>query len=152
MKGFICLILAGIIIDCAQAQLLSTPTPTWKVTLKVVDDAAQPVSGAKVVVGYMFTNQITGLTDRNGVFVASHRDKSFGLGFLVTKEGYYMTRREYEMGWAYQYDKNKAKWNPMETIVLRKFGNPIPMYARRKESGMELQKEDEPIGLSLIHI
>ena len=120
----------------------------WKVTLKIVDDAGNPVAGAKAVVGYLFTNQIVGLSDTNGLFTASHTDKSFGLVFLASKEGYYSFRQNYDMGFDYQY--NEAKWNPTQTIVLRKIGNPIPMYARRKESGMMLQREGEPMGFDLI--
>ena len=133
--------------NCAQAQMQNIPTPEWRVTLKVVDDVDNPVVGAKAVVGYHFTNQIVGLTDTNGIFTASHRDKSSGLGFLVTKDGYYQTRQEYEMGF-FPEQYNEAKWNPTKTIILRKYGNPIPMYAKRQE--MKFPKLDESVGFDMM--
>lgn len=145
MKRIACLILGVIAASCAHAQLSNAPTPEWKVTLKIVDDNGKPVADAKTVVGYG-TNHITGLTDTNGIFFASHRDKSYSLGFLVTKDGYYLTRQTYDLGWAYQY--NEAKWNPTKTIVLRKIGNPISMYAKRQE--MKFPKLDEPVAFDLM--
>jgi len=139
------LIVFAFAITFAHAQLSNAPTPEWKVTLKIVDDNGKPVADAKTVVGYG-TNHITGLTDTNGIFFASHRDKSYSLGFLVTKDGYYLTRQTYDLGWAYQY--NEAKWNPTETIVLRKIGNPISMYAKRQE--MKFPKLDEPVAFDLM--
>ena len=102
MKTILLLSLFAVAVGCAQAQPMNIPTPEWKVTLKVVDDDGNPVAGAKATV--VSTNQITGLTDTNGVFVASHRDKSFALAFDVKKDGYYSFWQRYEMGWANQYD------------------------------------------------
>jgi hypothetical protein len=133
--------------SCANAQLSTAPTPEWKVTLKVVDDVGNPVANAKADVGYG-TDHITGLTDTNGMFVASHRDKSYALGFLVTKDGYYTTRQEYEMGWAYQYKTNKAKWNPTIEVLLKKVIKPIPMYARRAQ--IEIPAVDKAVGFDLM--
>jgi hypothetical protein len=131
---------------CIHAQLTGAPTPEWKVTFKVVDEAGDRLAGVKVVVGYMGTNQISGLTDTNGIFVASHRDKSYTLGFDITKESFYATHQEYELGWAYQYAYEK--WNPFRTIVLRKVGNTIPMYTKRQE--VKFPKLNEPIGFDLM--
>ena len=132
--------------NCIYAQVTTVLTPIWKATLKVVDDDGNSVAGAKAVVGYLFTNQIVGLTDTNGIFIASHRDKSFGLGFVVTKNGYYQTRQEYDMGFSEQY--NEAKWHPTLTMVLRKIGNPIPMYAKRQE--MKFPNLDVATGFDLM--
>jgi hypothetical protein len=82
----------------------------WSATLKVVDEAGQAVANAETWVGYMSTNKAIGLTDSNGVFVASHRDRSFGLVFYASKVGYYPFREEYELGFPSQY--MQAKWNP----------------------------------------
>jgi hypothetical protein len=131
--------------SCAIGQLLTAPTPTWKVTLKVVDDDGYPVAGAKAIVGFMGINHIDGLTDTEGIFKASHRDKSFGLGFDIIKNGYYKSHEVYDMGWSYQY--NEAKWNPTITVILRKIIKPIPMYAKVEE--MTVQQEDKPMGFDL---
>jgi hypothetical protein len=131
--------------SCVYAQMSTAPTPTWKATLKVVDETGQPVAGATAIVDYNEEDQMTGLTDTNGIFIASHTDKSFGLAFLASKEGYYSFRQNYDMGFDYQY--NFAKWNPTQIIILRKIGNPIPMYA--KQAHAKFQQEDKPMGFDL---
>jgi len=145
MKTILIFIFFTATICCAKAQLSTAPTPTWRVTFKVVDDAGQPVAGAEASVGHSGTNQIVGLTDTNGVFVASHKDKSFGLGFIVKKKGYYSFRQSYEMGWAYQY--NQAKWNPTVQVLLNRIINPTPMYARSVNLGLPVF--DTPAGFDL---
>jgi hypothetical protein len=141
MKTIISLIITVVAIGCSQAQLSTAPTPKWKVTLKVVDDTGKPVANAKASVGDG-SNQITGFTDTNGIFIASHRDKSYGLGFSVTKDVFYTTRQTYEMGWAYQY--NEAKWNPTIDIVLNRIVKPISMYAKSVNLSMPIF--DKPAG------
>ena len=69
MKTATLLIILLTIVGCVQAQPTNIPTPEWKVTLKVVDDAGNPVADAKATV--ISTNQIAGLTDTNGLFIAS---------------------------------------------------------------------------------
>jgi len=120
----------------------------WRVTLKVVDEAGQPIAGAKAGIGY-FTNSIgtaiRGLTDTNGIFLASHDAYSGELGFAAEKKGYYPTRKpSYDLGFTY----DPARWNPTITLVLKKIGDPIPMYAKREE--MKCPTEDEPIGFDLM--
>ena len=91
MKTSICLILT-IIATTAFAQ---TSLHKWKVTLKVVDEVGQPVVGAKAGVGYFSKSlpaSIDGLTDTNGIFMASHSAHSGLLGFVAEKAGYYTTR------------------------------------------------------------
>lgn len=134
--------------NCVHAQLSTAPTPTWKVTLKVVDDAGNPVAGAKATIGNVATNQVTGLTDTNGIFIASHHDKSYGLGFIVTKEGYYRTWQTYDIGWAYQYKEHPERWNPTIDIILKRMIKPIPMYA--KEVRTHVPDLDKPVGYDLM--
>lgn len=122
----------------------------WSVTFKVADDAGQPVGAAKVDVGYMQTKQIEGLTDSNGVFVASHKDKAFELGFFVTKEGYYSDYLHYDLYMPGQFDEQKvaANRNSTQIMILRRIGKPIPMYSKRVE--IKLQQEDRPMGFDLM--
>jgi hypothetical protein len=142
MKKIVCLIFAGIAIRaCAQIE---PPKHDWNVTLKVVDETGQPVEAAKTWVCYLLTNQIAGLTDTNGVFVASHHDGSENLAFQIKKLKYYSCWIEYHMGRNYKPER----WNPTQTIVLRKIGNPISMYAKRHE--MKFPKLDEPVGFDLM--
>jgi hypothetical protein len=146
MKKIICLIFVGITLGCAQAQLLTAHANKWKATLKVVDETGKPVAGATATVDYLEDSQFTGLTDTNGIFIASHRDKTFALAFDVKKDGYYPFWQRYEMGFDYQY--KEAKWNPTETIVLEKIGKPIPMYARNSQ--IEIPEINKPIGFDLV--
>lgn len=142
MKKTLRLIIAGIAISaCAQIE---PPKHDWNVTLKVVDDTGQPVGFANTWVYFLLTNQIAGLTDTNGVFVATHYDGSENLAFQIKKLNYYSVWIDYHMGRNY----TPEKWNPTKTIVLRKIGNPIPMYAKRQE--MKFPTLNEPVGFDLM--
>lgn len=147
MKNVICLILTSITINCACAQT-TLPEYEWKVTLKVVDEAGQPVAGAKAGVGY-YTNSvgtaIKGLTDTNGIFKVSRRAHSGILGFSAEKAGYYPTREpSYELGFTY----DPVTWNSTHTLVLKKIGQPVPMYARNAR--IEIPDVNKSIGFDLV--
>jgi hypothetical protein len=146
MKTITFLSICAIATNCVHAQLSTAPTPTWKVTLKVVDETGLPVINANAVVDYQSNDQFSGLTDTNGIFVASHKDKSYALAFDVKKDGYYSVWQRYEMGWAYQY--NEAKWNPTIEIVLKRIIKPIPMYAKRIDA--EPPTNGKPVGYDLM--
>jgi hypothetical protein len=123
----------------AQAQ----PAHEWNATVKVLDDTGQPVIGADVKVNYL-TSQLVGLTDNDGKFAASHVDPSAQLAFQAAKSGYYSIWSQYELGLKY----DPVKWNPTVTLVLRKIGKPIAMYAQHEET--KTPKENEPIGFDLM--
>jgi hypothetical protein len=146
MKKIICLMLIKTVVSFAYAQTMPA-NHEWKVSIKVVDEAGNPIAGAKASVGYFSKSQpasIDGLTETNGVFTASHYAFSGELGFTAEKTGYYMTiEKEYELGFPYNY----ARWNPNPVLVLKKIGNPIPMYAKRVE--VKLQQVGKPMGFDL---
>lgn len=147
MKNVICLILAGITLNYACAQT-ALPEYEWKVTLKVVDEIGQPVAGAKTGVGY-FTNSVgtstKGLTDTNGIFIVSHRAHSGILGFSAEKAGYYPTREpSYDLGFTY----DSARWNPTITLILKKIGQPIPMFAQNAQ--IQIPETGKPLGFDLV--
>ena len=127
----------------AQSQMLPHE---WSVTFNVVSEADQPIVDAQAWVGYMTTNKLTGLTDSNGVFVARHHDRSFGLALHVDKRGYYPHWERYELGFPAQYAV--AKWNPTRKIVLKSVMKPIPMYAKRVNLGVP--DFGKPIGFDLV--
>jgi hypothetical protein len=147
MNNIIYLILISIPLNCAYAQTLPTQYE-WKVTLKVVDETGQPVAGAKASVGYYSHStpaSIDGLTDTNGLFGASHSAHSGLLGFSAEKAAYYTTREpSYDLGFTY----DTVKWNPTQTIVLKKIGRPIPMYAKRLNTHVPVL--DKPMGFDLM--
>jgi hypothetical protein len=116
----------------------------WTATLKAVNEAGKPVAGVKVFVDFsVYKEPISGLTDTNGIFVASHRDASENIGIRAERKEYYPFMLEYNKG-VY----NPEKWNPSLTILLRRIGDPIPMYAKEQE--MKFPKLDEPIGFDLM--
>jgi len=144
MKTIIGLIFLDLIISLGYAQS-DLQEHQWKAKLKAIDDAGNPVAGAKIQIGYdMTTNVIVGLTDTNGMFSASHTGRSVDLEFHAEKSGYYPFSMQYHMGFYYKFDK----WNPTLTILLRKVENPVPMYAKEQE--MKFPKLDEPIGFDLL--
>lgn len=147
MKKIIWLTLAGVAVNYACAQT-TLPEHEWKVTLKVMDDNGQPVSGAKAIVGYYSNSKpasIDGLTDTNGIFTARHRARSGILGFSAEKVGYYTTREpSYELEFAY----DPVRWNPTITLVLKKIIQPIPMFA--KHLNTHVPSLDKPVGYDLM--
>ena len=87
------------------------------------------------------------MTDTNGVFAASHENTgSIDLGFRASKTGYYSTIKEHEF--IKFKDSDPTKWNPNETLVLKKIGQPIAMYAKKEET--KTPKENEPVGFDLM--
>lgn len=130
MKYYICLALMLFVASCVFAQ--TSPTNyEWKVTIKVNDENGSPVAGATAGVGYYANSMpasIDGKTDADGVFTATHsaRTDLAQLGFYVDKAGYYSIR----MGYPLEPPYDPLKWNPTKTLVLKKIGKPIAMYAR----------------------
>jgi len=145
-KIFMCLVIASLAIGAYPQTTIVKHE--WRVTVKVIDEFGQPIVGAKTSVGY-FTNSIgtaiSGLTDTNGCFLASHYASSGELGFAAEMNDYYPTRKSaYDLGFTY----DPAIWNPKILLVLKKIGSPIPMHAKREE--IKFPTEDEPIGFDLM--
>lgn len=152
MKRAICLISFSVAAACVLAQPVRE-LHQWKANFTIVDDEGNPVSGAQVTIGYDIPpppgeryaeGKISGLTDTNGMFTASHRDGAFGLGFRVEKSGYYGAWGTRGLGIEYV----PAKWNVTLTLVLKKIVNPIPMYARQVDSGPPAF--GKPVGFDLV--
>ncbi len=144
----------------AVFTLLSTGTSfafmsLAKITVKVVNEAGQPVDSAEVKIGFETRGQpeeevATGITDSKGLFSGSARCNGY-IGYKVAKPGYYMSFGKYEFSY-----KNKGiirwePWNPEVTIVLRKIENPVPMYARDTEvSRLIIPVAGKDVGFDLI--
>jgi hypothetical protein len=128
----------------------------WTATLKVVDETGQPVSGAEAWVSFYLPptadkptdngDKIKGVTDINGMFTASHTDRSEFLGFHVQSKGYYATAIEYALSFESQGDP--SIWNPDKTLVLKRMRNPIPMYAKSVDLKVPIQ--NKPVGFDLM--
>ena len=73
------------------------------VTIKARGDIDAPVPDAKVWVAYdMTTNLISGLTDTNGIYLASRFCRSIELEFHAEKEGYYPFSMQHQLGYYYK--------------------------------------------------
>ncbi len=153
---FLCLTLIMFTNGCAFGQLTKYP---WTATIKVVGEDGNPVPGADVSVQYTILppsapdqqayGEIKGLTDDNGMFSASHTDSSWTFGVNVGKAGYYTTHIGHELYQPGQFDDKTvaASRNPTFTLVLKKIGKPIAMYAKKEE--IKMPKENEPVGFDL---
>jgi hypothetical protein len=150
-------IVAVIALECVFAQPSTNPLP-WTATVKVVDESGTPVTGADVEVGYYVTpppdqtvasEKIQGLTDTNGVFTASHADRSISIGFRAARAGYYSSTAGHTLFLPGQFDEATVVANrrPTVTLLLRRIGKPIPMYAKFLNLGMPVF--DKPAGFDL---
>jgi len=148
-------ILLLVVTGCSLAQPIVFPTKPWSATVKVIGEDGQSVSNANVAVGYFlppysfsddpeYNARIVGITDTNGLFFATHKDRTGEIGFSVSKQGYYETRSSCTLR---DPMENANDRNISLILVLKKVGKPIPMYAKRQE--MKIQKEDEPLGFDL---
>lgn len=153
MKSHVYII--SIIAALSSAHAQSLDVPPWNATVKVVDDLGQPVDAAQITIGYyvapppgqtIATSSIKGETDTNGIFSSSGRTGSTDLFFGANKEGYYSAHSDYELA---ELKKNDtAKWNPTITLLLKKIGAPIPMYAKRLNT--HVPALDKPVGFDLM--
>jgi hypothetical protein len=127
---------------CAFAQLTNAPTKPWSATVNVVGEDGLPIGGANVAVAYVlppysfsddpqYNTRIVGITDTNGLFFATHNDRTGGVGFSISKEGYYETRSSRTLR---DPEENANDRDISLTLVLKKIVNPIPMYAKWVQS------------------
>jgi hypothetical protein len=140
------------VLNCVYAQ--NNPDEhEWRATAKVVDEDGAPVAKATVKVGYYTNNtsvDIEGTTDRNGILVTTHTTSTFNyieyaLSFGIEKNGYYGTRSKCDLGLPYDL----AKWNPTVTLLLKKVGKPIAMYAKQVTS-LKVPEFNKTIGYDLM--
>jgi len=139
---------------CIYGQNTTPSDPEWKATVKVVDESGLPIEGADVTISYFvkpppdesiaFAKK-TGKSDANGIFYASEHSTSIELQCSAEKSGCYRTFQTYELGFALNYDP--VKWSPHLTLLLRRIGQPIPMYAKKIHGGPPVSKQ--PVGYDL---
>lgn len=150
MKKIVCLAFAALVVNCAFAQT-KAEEHEWKITLHILDESGSPLARANAGVGF-FTHstptRIDGVTDTNGIFVATHSDtpsdSAYPLSFRIEKQGYYFTWAQIDLGQGYDL----AKWNQSVTLTLKKIGKPIAMYA--KSINTHVPAIDKPIGYDLM--
>jgi hypothetical protein len=148
------LILATAGYSFAQTNIF--PTKPWNATIKVVGEDRLPISGANVVVGYFlppyafsddpkYSDRITGMTDTNGTFFATHNDRTAEIGFSVNKEEYYETRSVRTL----RDPGDSADDRDISiTLTLKKVGKPTAMYAKRIRKNPPIL--NQPVGYDLM--
>jgi hypothetical protein len=111
-----------------------------RITARIVDESGKPIEGATVDVGIGNLrykdqlNNIVGKSDSDGKFTAESLAVAAYVQFVVSKDGYYISRMLFE---GMENDPEKVRpvgrfepWNPTVNIVLKKIGKPIPMLVR----------------------
>lgn len=122
--------------------------PVAKATIKVVDELGNPIEGAKASISFELSKVVSesGVTGSDGVFSASHRT-AIDIAFGAEKQGYYKSYGKYS------FTTSKTgrwqPWNPVFTLVLRKIGDPVPMYACQLRT-VRLPYTNKKIGFDLI--
>jgi hypothetical protein len=152
MKRLNYLFVLALMLNSACAQ----DKPAWNATIKVIDEAGQPVTGADAEMWWYVNapdntttfDKTDGLTDANGLFKTSHEaNGSIDLGFQTSKAEYYSTKIGYEL--AQLKDSDPAKWNHSVTLMLKKIGKPIAMYAKQIDS-LTFPEFNKAIGYDLV--
>jgi hypothetical protein len=153
MKHLTCIFITAFALNFAHAQV---PQPAWNATITVLDETDRPVAGANVEMSFYVKaklgesesgGNVQGLTDTNGVVLLSHPNTgSIGVAFQANKAGYYATTKGHQF--VEFKDGDPEKWNPTVTLLLKKIGQPIAMYAKKEE--IKMPKENEPVGFDLM--
>jgi hypothetical protein len=149
MKAFCFLFTLCLSTYCAFAQLGLT-NYEWKATMRVVDELGNPISGVTATIGYFTNSQpatTLGITDTNGAFSTSQAlpVSRAEVGLQADMPGYYTTSAERELG--PQYDPDQ--WTFTQTLVLKKVGKPIAMYAKKYAMALKLPEYGKPIAYDL---
>jgi hypothetical protein len=150
-----CLVLTISIATIARGQV---PLPESALTIKVVDRSGQPASGARVSIRAQDKDEKlrrVGEVDEAGNFSAQM--PSFGfLYYSAGLDGFYSSWGQFDFergsmqGDPAEWVKSRWKpWNPTVDVVLKKKGDPIPMYAKRINT-IELPVQNEPVGFDFV--
>lgn len=130
-------------------------SPEAKITLKVVNEDGMPIEGVNVGATFEVSRGATsgikynterGITDKDGIYTASGKTM-FNVAYGAEKQGYYKNNGEYRLNLS--ENGRWQPWNPEFTLVLRKIGNPVPMYACQLRT-LTLPEMNKRIGFDLI--
>lgn len=124
--------------------------PEGKITLQVIDENGNTMSGIEVAVGFDGTKvkAFKGYSDASGLFSASY-ETAGGVSYAAKKDGYYDSHGKVNLQ---NIEGNRwVPWNPTVQLTLRKIENPVPMYARDTQMfGLTIPAIGEAIGFDLI--
>jgi hypothetical protein len=130
--------------------------PKIRFTVHVVGEDGQPISGANAM--FLFNQdssalnkmtQVPGVTDGNGNLTAEgYSPYGTVAGQPFTKDSYYVSNASIPQ---FTKDDGLGHWLPWDqtyTTVMRKIGNPIPMYA--KNVNIDIPAVGQPCGYDLV--
>ncbi len=135
-----------------------------QITVRVADEAGQIVSDAMVEAHFhklskpgwgwgasAKPNVVKGRTDTNGLCVLTGEGNAGDLAVAAFKDGYYGGS-----GYQVQFtnlvgtaDGKWQPWNPLVKVLLRRVGEPIPMYAKRVLEA-QVPSTGHPVGFDLM--
>jgi hypothetical protein len=130
------------------------------IIVEVVDDAGLKVPNAKATAGYATQiapgdgwgsgapQIVKGVTDSNGVCTLIGAGNGGEVGVSVQKDGYY-SGSGYGIIFTNSIAGKWQPWNPVVDVVLKKVGNPIPMYAKRVQS-VAIPEHNKNVGYDLL--
>jgi hypothetical protein len=149
-KIFICL---GALLGVA-AVVNRLELPLARVTVRVLDEERNPVSGATVRFGFrerLAANKdvfVVGQTNGEGLFIGEGGCDPSGIGLDINKPGYYQSGAPIpKFAKVDSVTNHWLPWDDTYTTVLRPIVNPIAMYA--KTAWCEIPVADEPCGYDL---
>ena len=135
--------------------------PEAMFTVRVIDEGGGVMTNAEVHAGFVESikpgwgwgggkeTQWQGRTDTNGLCVVTAECEGEA-GIAAGKDGYY-----WSSGYKVRFTnfvgtvaKKWQPWNPVIDVVLKKIGNPIPMYARWVRDAI-IPKEGAAVGFDL---
>ena len=126
-----------------------------KICLKVCDDMGTPVTNASVCAVFDMLpkpHSVYGKTDANGVCVVKGKTNGNKVRFLVGKEGYYGSQREFSyVPMHAEHDVKDGKWQPYgadEVIALRKMRSPQQMT--KTDKWINVPQTNTWIGVDLL--
>jgi len=140
----------GIFIVCfSNGALSGQAAPNAMITVRVTDEAGQPLAGAEVGMGFELGTPSTpkiGLTPSSGFYTASAECSGY-VTFGANKDNYYGTF--YSTNFCTHAGGRWQPWNPVVDVVLKQIINPVPMYAKRVAL-VPIPAYDRPLGYDLI--
>lgn len=134
-----------------------------QITVRVTDESGSVVSNAEVHAGFNTAikpgwgwgsgkdNVVKGHTDTNGLCVLNGTGNGGSVGIAAHHDGYYWSSGHFVefTNLVGLVNKKWQPWNPVVDVVLKRIGNPIPMYARSTRE-MNIPVEAEAVGFDLI--
>jgi len=140
----------------AYAWPFSESMPKAKITIRVIDEAGDPITNANVAVGFYQggnawigeskSETVRGVSDSNGLFIAQGRCIN-DVSMFADKEGYYRTSAEYYFYNTKVENGRWQPWNPTNSVVLKEIKTPIPMCVKSVRT--DIPVENNSIGFDL---